>query len=209
MSDDLAPYLAPTPFIECDEPSIRGFAGDFTSKDGSQVDSAIALFYAVRDEITYKLLSRTDLSAEQLRASAVLARGFGFCIEKAVLYAAALRACSIPCRLRFADVRNHLTTPRLMALMDPDLFIHHGYVELWLGERWVKASPAFDKAMCERHRVRPVEFDGKNDAIFHEYDLKLDKHIEYVRDHGSFADLPYDRIVAAFKETYPKMYCGE
>src|SRR3990167_7232802 len=50
-------------------------------------------------------------------ASACLARGSGFCVAKAALLAAAARASGIPARVGFADVRNHLTTPRLRRLM--------------------------------------------------------------------------------------------
>ena len=42
--------------------------------------------------------------------SATLARGYGFCVNKAVLLAALARAVGIPARLGFADVRNHLSS---------------------------------------------------------------------------------------------------
>ncbi len=40
-----------------------------------------------------------------IKASAVLARGEGYCVAKAVLLAACLRSQKIPARLGFADVK--------------------------------------------------------------------------------------------------------
>jgi hypothetical protein len=60
--------------------------------------------------------------------------------------------------------------------------------------------------MCEAHDVRPIEFDGRSDAVFHEFDLSANRHMEYVRERGVFADLPYAEIVATFRAEYPRMY---
>jgi len=203
MTDE---YLQPTWFIDSDSEAIERFARRATGDATDERDRAVRLFYAVRDEIAYDLLGNLDLTAERFRASAVLEAGSGFCVQKAVLLAAAYRAARIPCRLRFADVRNHLTTPRLRALMGSDLFIYHGLVEMRLAGRWIKATPAFDRALCERHDVKPIEFDGTADAIFHEFDTLSKRHMEYVNDRGHHADLPYTEIAAAFRATYPRMY---
>jgi transglutaminase-like putative cysteine protease len=203
---DVAAALAPTYFLDCDYPAVRAFARDRTAGAATPVERAVALFYAVRDEVEYKLLTRLMLRREEFVASATLRRRNGFCIEKAVLLAAACRAAGIPARLRFADVRNHLTTPELAEFMGTDVFICHGLVEMLLADRWVKATPAFDRAMCVRHGVRPIEFDGSTDAIFHEFDVHENRHMEYVNDRGVHDDLPYDEIVAAFRATYPQMY---
>ena len=200
------PALSPTRFLDSDSPSVIRFARERTAGAATPVERAVALFYAVRDEVEYKLLTRLELRREELVASATLRRGSGFCVEKAVLLAAACRAAGIPARLRFADVRNHLTTPELAEFMGTDVFIYHGLVEMLLADRWVKATPAFDREMCLRHGVRPIEFDGRSDAIFHEFDVHENRHMEYVNDRGVHDDLPYDEIVAAFRETYPQMY---
>lgn len=204
----LEQYLEPTWFIDRDSPSIVRFADEITAGATTAVDRAVQLFYAVRDGVTYDLLGELDLSPERFRASAVLERGAGFCVQKAVLLAAACRAARVPCRLRFADVRNHLTTERLREQMGTDLFIYHGLVEMLVAGRWVKATPAFDRALCQRHGVKPIEFDGTCDAIFHEFDVRENKHLEYVNDHGHFADLPHAEIAAAFRATYPGMYAS-
>jgi hypothetical protein len=103
-------------------------------------------------------------------------------------------------------VKNHLTTPTLRARMGTDLFIYHGYTELRLGGKWVKATPAFNRELCERFRVKPLEFDGREDSIFHPFDAEGRRHMEYVRDRGAHADVPAAEIQQAFRETYPPLY---
>jgi len=204
-ADRLGGALTPTYFVDSDSDAIVEFTRERTAGRDTPVERAVSLFYAVRDEVEYKLMTRLGLRRGDFVASATLARGTGFCIEKAVLLAAACRAAGIPALLRFADVRNHLTTPQMAQVMGTDVFIYHGLVEMLLEGRWVKATPAFDRAMCARHGVRPIEFDGRSDAVLHEFDLRDDRHMEYVNERGIFADLPYDAIVDAFRATYPEM----
>jgi len=201
-----AATLAPTCFIDSDDGEVAAFATSRTAGIAGDIARAVALFYAVRDEVEYKLMTRLRLKRDDFKASATLRRKTGFCIEKAVLLAAACRAVGIPARLRFADVRNHLTTPELEAVMGTDIFIFHGLVEMYLDGKWIKATPAFDRAMCERHGVRPIDFDGERDAIFHEFDLSSNRHMEYVNERGTYHDLPYDLIVEEFERTYPGIY---
>ena len=75
-----------------------------------------------------------------------------------------------------------------------------------LNERWVKATPAFNLSLCTRFNVKPLEFDGREDSIFHEFDTLGQKHMEYVLDHGHFADLPFDRIFASYDQAYPNFF---
>ena len=56
--------------------------------------------------------------------------------------------------------------------------------------------------MCDRFGVLPLEFDGTEDAIFHPFDASGQRHMEYIRDRGSFEDFPFDEMIAAFVETY-------
>jgi transglutaminase-like putative cysteine protease len=92
--------------------------------------------------------------------------------------------------------------------MQTDLFAFHGYTELFLDGGWVKATPAFNAALCERFDVAPLEFDGRSDAVLQECDRRGNRYMEYVRDHGQFADLPIDRMLAAFEEHYPALMAG-
>jgi len=205
FTEDLQIYLQPTKFIDCDSPEIIKFAKEVCNEESSDIEKAIKLYYAVRDTIYYDPY-KIDLSSKGLKASTVLQKKFGFCISKAVLLVALTRAEGIPSRLGFADVRNHLTTERLQKLMESDIFAYHGYAELYLDNKWAKATPAFNLSLCERFDVKPLEFDGKKDSIFHEFDQKGNRHMEYICDHGQFADLPYQQILEAFKEHYPVLF---
>ena len=202
--EDSGRWRRPTPFVDSDAPALVAFA---RAAAGSRTDArerAIALYYAVRDGVTYTPYCDFR-SPDTYRASAVLAKGAGFCVGKAALLAAVARADGIAARLRFADVRNHLCTPRLRALVGGDVFYYHGFVELELEQRWVKATPAFDLALCERFGVLPLEFDGREDSVFQPYDRAGRRHMEYVRERGVEADVPVADIVATFEREYPRL----
>jgi len=138
-----------------------------------------------------------------------LKSGRGYCVSKASLLCALGRACEVPSRVGFADVRNHLATRQLIEFMGSDLFVYHGFTEFYLGGKWVKATPAFNVELCKRHNVAPLEFNGREDSIFHTYNLKKKKFMEYVEDHGFYADIPVDDIVNAWKVAYGKERVGK
>jgi len=195
-------YLNPTYYIDSDHPEVIAFAGLNCESGGKEMEKAVSLYYAVRDGIRYNPYSM-EPGKESMKASSVLNKGNGYCVAKAVLLAACARSQKIPARLGFADVKNHLTTKRLMRLMGTDVYIYHGYTELFLNNKWVKATPAFNLTLCNNFNVRPLEFDGTKDSIFHPFDKSGNKHMEYVKEHGSFADLPWDRILTESKKSYP------
>jgi transglutaminase-like putative cysteine protease len=205
--EHLDAYLRPTPCVESDAPAVRAFVGRVSADAATPRARAVRLFYAVRDEIRYDPYG-VVLTREGLRATAVLERGAGFCVAKAVVLAAAARAVGIPARLGFADVRNHLTTERLRAQMGTDVFAFHGFTELHLAGRWVKATPTFNQSLCDRFGVRALEFDGEHDSLLHPFDTAGQRHMEYIRDRGTSADVPIDEMRAAFAEHYPGMITG-
>ena len=194
-------YLKPGASIDSDHPAVQALAREHAG-EGTDCERAVRLYYAVRDGFLYDPYA-LDQSPAGFRASGVIARGGGYCIPKAALLAAVARAAGIPARVGYADVRNHLTSPRLLAMMGTDEFVYHGYTELWIDDRWVKATPAFNLSLCEKAGTRPLEFDGREDSLFHPLDLDGRRHMEYLRDHGAFADVPIDAIIAAWRTAYP------
>ncbi len=202
--DTLDEYLKPTWFLDSDSPVVQEYARRAAGGARTPREKAVRLFYSVRDGIRYDPYS-VRIEPEFYRASAIATASCAFCVPKAVLLAAAARAVGLPGRLHFADVRNHLSSETLRAQMGTDLFVFHGYTELFLGGKWVKATPAFNLSLCERSGLRPVEFDGTSDAIFHPFDTEGRSHMEYVRDRGSFADLPFEEMIRAYRETYGGM----
>ena len=200
----MTPYLSAGHYVDSAHPAVQAFSKK-NSSGTTEKERAISLYYAVRDQIRYNpFLDFSD--PEVFRASAVLEAGEGFCVGKASLLAACARAAGIEARLGFADVKNHLTTPRLAETMGSDLFIYHGYTDLRIDGRWVKATPAFNLALCTRFRVKPLEFDGRADSIFHPFDQDDRRHMEYLRDRGVYADVPVDDIQREFRTAYPKFY---
>jgi len=208
MSEELGDFLVSTPFIDCDNHQIIEYARALTHPTSSSTENAISLYYAVRDDIRYDPYNMR-LSSEHLKASYTLQVRRGYCVTKAVLLAATCRAVGIPSRLGFADVRNHLTTERLQTSMGTNLFVYHGYTELFLNGRWVKATPTFNRSLCDRFNVKPLEFDGMHDSVFHAFDAKGNKHMEYVQDRGTYADVPLSEIVDSFKRHYPDLTLGD
>ena len=198
--------LKPTAMIDSDHPAVRVFAMQHGLGNGNR-ERAIALYYAVRDGFRYDPY-RIDLSPSGMSASTVLSTGYGWCVNKATLLAAACRVIGIPARLGFADVRNHLSTERMRKSMQTDIFAWHGYTDLWLDGAWRKATPAFNIELCEKFGLLPLEFDGIGDSIYHPFDRAGNRHMEYVRQRGTFNDLPLAEIVATFSEIYANPVAG-
>jgi transglutaminase-like putative cysteine protease len=195
-------YLAAGEFIDSGDPEVRTFAQKTTAGAADAVSRAVKLYYAVREILYDPYCAGEDRS--YFRASDCLRAKRGFCIPKAALLAAAARSVGIPARVGYADVRNHLSTQKLIELIGGDLFIWHGFTELYVEGRWVKATPAFNLSLCKRFGVLPLEFDGRHDSLFHEYDQGGRRHMEYVRQRGHYPDVPYDTIIADFKKMYPR-----
>lgn len=195
-------YLAPGRFIDSANPAISAFAEAAVEGLTDDREKAVRLFYRVRDGWRYDPFG-FRLTGEHHTASTVLEAPAGYCITKAVLLAALARAVGIPSAVGFADVTNHFSSEKLTRQMGGSkLFVNHGFTVLRIGDRWVKAAPAFNIELCERFGTAPTEFDGRADAILQEFDSAGRQHMEYIRHHGSWSDLPYDRIEADFRRAY-------
>ncbi len=193
--------LTPTAMIDSDHPAVVEYARRHAVGDTDR-DQAVALFYAVRDDFRYDPY-RITLTPEGMRASTVLANGYGWCVPKATLLAAVCRASGIPARLGFADVRNHLSTQRMREVMGTDIFYWHGFTEILLDGRWIKATPAFNIELCDRFGLLPLEFDGREDSVYHRFDRYGNEHMEYVAQRGSYDDVPLDTMVTELAALYP------
>ncbi|HDZ59042.1 MAG TPA: transglutaminase [Ignavibacteriales bacterium] len=198
-------YLVPTEFINSNDKKVISFVNDVIGTETEKEKAIISLFYEIRDGIPYRFDS-IGLNKELFIASNVIGAKGSFCVPKAVLLAAAARAIGVPSRLGFADVKNHLATKKVLEKLKTDLFVFHGYTELLINLKWVKATPAFNKELCKMFNVKPLDFDGENDSLFQAFTESGDKYMDYVVDHGSFADLPFELMIASFKKAYPHLY---
>jgi len=204
---DMTQFLEAGRFVDSDNPQVIAFAKRSAGETSVPLAAVLRLYATVRDSIIYDpYVNFAD--PNNYRASGVLAAGRAFCIGKSALLAASARVIGVPARVGYADVRNHLTSPRLYEKIKTDIFLWHSYTELYLSGRWVKATPAFDLALCERAGIKPLEFDGETDSLFQPFDQAGRQHMEYLKDRGAFADVPFDTIKAEFLKTYPSLMSG-
>lgn len=201
-AENINDCLKPGVIINSDHPDVIKYAMEIT---GISVlpdrEKAIKLYLKVRDEIKYNPYL-PFYRPEHYRSSSVIRSGTGFCIHKAGLLCAVARASGIPARIGFASVRNHLSTKQFLEYLGTDLIAYHGFTELHINGRWVKATPAFNAGLCLLHGVPPLEFDGMNDSIFHEYNSEEKKFMEYTAFHGVYHDIPVDMIIEEWKKIY-------
>ena len=197
-------FIAPGRFIDSASPNVVAFAREAADGDGSVMARVLRLYTAVRDEIIYD--PYVDLGdPANFRAGSVLELGRGFCIGKAALLAACCRVIGVPARVGYADVRNHLSSPRLTEYMGTDIYVWHSYADILIDGAWVKATPAFNAALCRRLGLDPLEFDGRTDSLLHPYDQAGRLYMEYLHDRGPFPDVPFDSIMTAFRSHYPAL----
>ncbi|MCC0005099.1 MAG: transglutaminase family protein [Methylobacteriaceae bacterium] len=197
-------FLDPGDYIDSEHPAVVAFARENAPADASDRDRARALYKAVRDKIRYNPYVNMR-SPETFRASSVIAAGNAYCVGKAALFAATCRVHGIPARVGFADVRNHLTTDKLRESMGTDLFSWHGYTHVYVDGAWRKATPTFNASLCEKLGVKPLDFDGHDDALLHPFDGAGRAFMQYVEDHGSFHDVPAQFLMREMARVYSRM----
>lgn len=203
-NSDLAAYLTPTAFMDFEHAAVRAYADANHDPAGTDVYKAVQLYDAVRDDFRYNPWGVVP-DPDRFKASAVLDKApteGGHCIDKANLLATCARSVGIPSRLHFANVRNHIGTEALEKQLGTDLLVFHGYAELFLEGKWVAATPAFNRKLCERLGVEPLVFDGRHNSIFQQYDANGGLFMEYVHDYGSFADIPYELMIGEWRKYY-------
>ena len=208
---DLEIYTIPTYFMDCEHPAIIEKAHEVAGGIENNANKAIALFYYVRDTFHY-FPYNVSFKAHKLRASYVLQREgnkTGYCTEKAILFSALCRVFKIPNRLVFCNVRNHIGTGKIEEILGTDLLVFHGYNEVFVNDKWVKCTVAFNKHLCERINVAPLEFDGVTDQIFQEYDKEGGKFMVYEHYYGVFHEMPHDYWISETKRLYPQVFTEE
>jgi len=198
--NSLAIYLTPTRAIDADHTEIISLARDLTQNINKQEEILQKLFYFVRDECRYNMYSPFD--DKDNRASEILKKGHGNCLQKALLLSALGRSLQIPVRLAMAAIRNYKAPPDFVEEFGTNVFFPHTYNQFYIHKRWVTAAATFDKYSCNKIQVPTVEFDGVHDAILPAYDNKGDAFIEYVDHYGFHADLPSDWIYENMAEFY-------
>lgn len=200
-------YLQPTYFVDSEHPDILRFVRNTIGNEADKKRIAVKLYYAVRDGWRYNPYN-IDLHHAAMKASSLFNRESrsGYCIEKACLLNACLRAVHIPSRFCFFDVRNHIGVEKLVKVLKTDVLVFHACSDIYLDGKWVKATPAFNKELCEHLGVTPLEFNGEEDSIFQQYDARGDQFMEYLKEYGTFHDIPHDMFVMLLHQHYPHFF---
>jgi len=199
-------YLQPTEFFDFNKKFVREKAFKIIEGVETEKEKAKALFYWVRDQIKYNMLTYNPSIKANFKASVTLRRKNGFCVSKSILLSTFARAIGIPARIHLVDLINHKISQKVIDFMGTNVMHYHGYSELYLNNKWVKLTPSFDQKTAIKGGFIPmVEFNGDNDAVFANYDNEGRKFGEYIQDRGIHADLPLGDILRVFIEKYPKL----
>ncbi|MEM1257160.1 MAG: transglutaminase-like domain-containing protein [Bacteroidota bacterium] len=198
-------YLESTAYLNYNSPEIQAIVAEFTEGNLSELERAKAIYLKIRDGWRYNpyLIS---VDRGNYVASEIAKKPEGHCVDKAILLIACLRAVGIPARIRLAKVTNHIAVERLTERFGTNVLTPHGMVDVFLDNKWVKATPAFNKELCELCNVAPLEFDGENDSMFQEFNEDGKQFMEYLEDYGPFEDVPLDFMLRNLQENYPDIF---
>ena len=109
-------------------------------------------------------------------------------------------------RLHLGKVKNHIAVERLTEKFGSNELTPHGMVNVYLKDKWLKMSPAFNKSLCTKLNVQPLEFDGENNSFLQQYNSDGTRFMEYIDDYGHFEDVPLDFMERNIKEHYPHIF---
>jgi transglutaminase-like putative cysteine protease len=196
-------YLNETPSLDLSHPAVQEYIAEFRTLDSDR-ERAIGLYRKVRDGFIYDPY-HLDLRPVALKASVIADKGRAWCVEKAVLCCAGMRALGIPARLGFGIVKNHIGIEKLLSYLQRDEIVFHGFVEVLLDGRWTKCTPAFDRNVCRMSGVEPLEWDGTEDSLFQAY-RGDEQFMEYIHFYGSFDDVPFVLMHTEMERHYPHLF---
>lgn len=191
-------------FYDSENESIQDILANFNfSEEITNKDKAIEIYNYVRDQWYYSPLRISLIEADSL-ASNLVKRKKAHCIDKSIILITILKAADIPARIGLAKIKNHFTMEQIVQFLGTDVLVPHGYVELFLENKWVKATPTFNKSLCDKLNVHVLEFNGEEDSIFQEYYVEgTNQFVEYIEDYGTFDNLPLEKSGSLLLSHYP------
>lgn len=197
--------LCSTEFLDCNSITVQNFTNKIIGDERDPVKKIIKLYVAVRDKLRYEIYN-IDMSRKAMKASSIIENGTGFCIHKSIVFAAGARYLGVPSRLVYDDVCNHISTAELRTLLGGDVFHYHAHTEVFLNEQWVKATPVFNLTLCYLFGVAPLDFDGVTDSKLQPFDKNGNKYIEFLHNHGTYNDFPYEKCLDDLRSHHPKLF---
>lgn len=167
-TDTMREYVAATPLCDCDNPWLRQKDREIIDGASTPEEKALRIFSYVRDHV------RFSLAYSRSKASQILKRGYGECLNKTNAQVAMLRAAGIPARYRWVkaktEVLHHLIAEFLYKKMPP--VASHGWCECYLNGKWISCELLLDKLLYDgmlkeglitKEQVQTIDWDGKTD----------------------------------------------
>ncbi len=198
-------YLQPTYYLDFKDNVIQHIISDFNTLTISDKEKSIDIYTKVRDQWKYNPYN-ISLSKENFKASIIAKKPTGNCVEKSILLIACLRALGIPARLHLGKVKNHIAAERLIEKFGSNELTPHGMVNVYLDGKWLKMSPAFNRSLCKKFNVAPLDFDGENNSFLQHYNSEGNLFMEYIEDYGHFEDIPLEFMKENIKKHYPHIF---
>lgn len=196
-------YLNATATLDFHSSEVEAFIADIPT-DATKEEKAFWIYHKVRDHFLYDPY-HLDLRPNQLKASVVATKRRAWCVEKAVLTAACMRAIGVPTRLGFGIVKNHIGVEKLTSYLQRDEIVFHGFVDVYLNAKWTKCTPAFDQRICAMSGVEPLEWNATEDSLFQEFSSN-GRFMEYLHFYGVFPDVPFELMHQEMYKYYPHLF---
>lgn len=197
-AEPLESFLEPAPGVQCEPREVFDLARKTARGSKNDVEAAQKLFEFARDTVRYSVAVPFE-PLEQYLALNTLARGKGYCVQKAALLCALARAVGIPSRLGFADIANEQLPEELYEITGDNVLQYHSFVEWFIGGRWQKATPSFDAALSAQRGWRLVEFKSGEDLLLPAFTLDGRPHIRYISQRGWRYGVPLDEMLATWE----------
>ncbi len=196
-------FLKSTEFLDFYHPNFNTVEQIFNSQNNN-LELVVDLYNWVRDAFIYDPY-HLDITQNGLTASSVLSKKRAWCVEKSILLASLARKFGFPSKLGFAIVKNHLEISKLKDFLKREEIVFHGYCSIFVNDKWIKCTPAFDKRICAWNKVNVLQWDGVHDAMFQEFS-EGKKFMEYLHFYGEFDDVPINLMNEEMRKYYPHLF---
>jgi transglutaminase-like putative cysteine protease len=173
MKHEIPPsaYLSATALCNFEHPAIRDKADALVQRSDTSRDTALRIFYFVRDAIPFD--ATLDIWE---KASETLGKRVNDYCNKVNLQVALLRSAGIPARCHLVQVRKEVLKPFITRFIYSRLPspVGHFWCECHLDGSWIASEALFDEplylgmldaSLVTREQIPTIDWDGESDLI--------------------------------------------